>query len=459
MIWVRRIFTIPLIIILIAILCLAVLITQVNGTVANPDFYTNQLEKADVYNFVYDEVLPAALDEIDDETSDFPIDISDIEDDIVSAARGAVSPEWLKSQVEAATRTFIPYFVGDTDYFSYTFILKDRVEAAADAVKDNILNSGAFTSIYNDMIPYLAEEIWEGMDEVPSGKRPSVAEMEDSLRDIVTQAWLRSQLESAIDSALPYLTGDSNHFTISIPLQDVFTDAALLELLGEGNEEYLDEAQDWISGEWTYTDADLLDDLKSQDEETLEDARDWIANGYIATEIDLREAISDSDADLDSFDNIRHWIHTGRTWLWALWLLPILLIIGIGFLGGSSWKGRLAWALVALLIAALAVFITTTLVYANVAEPEIDKLLAEHLDPLEYDGLQRVLTEKGNEMIHNTFDSFIAGMKNQTIYMMIAAGAGLLGVAVWYVVDARRRPAKAKVKAKGKAKDKGPIPF
>ena len=88
MIWFRRITAVPLILTFIVMFVLVLLVTQVSSTVTNPGFYNGQLEQADVYNFTYDELLPAALDEIEEEDSgDIPVDLQAIEDDLVDAAR------------------------------------------------------------------------------------------------------------------------------------------------------------------------------------------------------------------------------------------------------------------------------------------------------------------------------------------------------------------------------------
>jgi hypothetical protein len=444
MIWIRRILTIPLLVILVVILFLAVSVTQANDTLATPTFYSDRLAEADMYNSIYDEILPSALDEASaDESWDLPIYLSDIEDELVSAARDIFPPEWLQTQVESATNAMIPYLVGDTDTFSHTIWFKDRAEAAADVLTDEVIHSDAFTNIYDDLIAYAAEELYESLKAELSqttnqSTNISQQDVDSSLRSTVTESWLASQLEAAVDSLITYMTGDSNHFTVSLPLQDVFTDEDLLELLGEGNEAYLDEARNWISDEWSFTDADLLANLDETEEETLQDVRGWIANGYTFTQTELREAISEDKQGLESFDRMRGLIHTGRTLLWLFWILPFLLIIGIGFLGGRSWKSRPTWALGALLLAAVIVFLATSLIYSNVAEPQIDELMA---DPWQHKGAARIMVEKGNQLLQNSFDSFVNGMKVKTAYIMIASGAILLGIATWYVVDMRRRPA------------------
>jgi len=96
MIWLRWLLAFPLILILVFVLFFVVLITQVNNTVGSPAFYNRQMVQADVYNFVYDDLLPAVIDEVQaNESYDIPIDLTAIEGDIIAVARRAAPPSWL----------------------------------------------------------------------------------------------------------------------------------------------------------------------------------------------------------------------------------------------------------------------------------------------------------------------------------------------------------------------------
>jgi len=240
MIWVRRIFAIPLIIIFVVLFIVVLVLTQVNGTFANPGFYNDQLRRADMYNFAYDKALPAALDEIQtDQSSSTPFDITNIQDEIVSSAKKIVPPQWLQAQVEAATNTMIPYFLGKTDRFTYTVALKDRVTAGAQVIKSDMLQGDTFGKLYDDVISYAADQVLENLDRVPYSLTLSKEQVENFLRSAAPEDWVSSESKAAIDSVTPYATGDSDHFTITIPLRDRIdpTAAAALELLS-GQETY-----------------------------------------------------------------------------------------------------------------------------------------------------------------------------------------------------------------------------
>jgi hypothetical protein len=444
MIWLRWLLAFPLIILLICLLFFVVLVTQVNSTIGNPDFYNQQMVKADVYNFVYDDLLPAALDEVEAEESyDIPIDLEDIEDDIIAVAKKVAPPSWLRERFEGATAAVIPYMVGDSDGFTYTLPLKDLVENAADAAKEDILNGDAFDSIYDDMMVFMAGELHKAMSAELEGTGVEVTRgsVEDSLRDNVPQAWLVDELEGIIDAVEPYITGDTNSFTVAVDLNDLYSDAELLELLGAGNEAYLDDARDMLSDGLLFTEDNLTDSLGAKE---VADIRDLIKNGRIFTEEDLLEQLSEESEGVENLDRARGWIHTGRTLLWLLWLLPVLLLVGIGFLGGRTWKERVGWAFAVLLFSSLIVYIAISLIYSHAVAPNVqDPIQMANLNAMEL-----VLAQKGNEVINNSAADMFDGMKMQAIYMMIAGGVGLLAVGGWYLYDRTQRRPKQRTPSK-----------
>ena len=580
----NTIITIPMIIGFILLLIMLLLFTQVYDTALSAGSYNHQMRKADIYNFVYDELLPLALDEAEeemekDDSSDFTVDISAIKDDIVSAAREMLPPEWLQEKVELATNTIIPYFVGKTDEFTYTLEpsdLQQRIDTAVQVIKDDILRGNIFTSVYDDGMSYLADELLENLDEMPYSITLTKEDIESSLRTVGSKEWIISQAEAAIDSIKPYITGESDEFTITIHLKDrvdaaadavlnlfsreetynylleemvtptieanlgaivnlpfgitlsreeidsaikevlpetwvqaqltelingivayvkeendsievtldladrkayalvaltdsayqklpdpfktpqnyqeveevvesailakipdqwVYTDDDLRQSIGEDNGDFLDEARDWVSEGWTFTEVDLLDEMDDDSEETLEDVRGWIESGYTLTETDLREEISDREEDLDALDTARQWIGTGRTWLWAFWLIPVLALFFIGLSIGNNWRSRLTWAMVVLFLTALAINIAAWQTYTHIGEPQLEEIMP---DPLEYEGVEALMVEKGNEMIKNASNGFVSGIQSKTLYMMISSGVVLLGIIGWNVAEQRK---------------------
>ena len=435
MIWLRRAFTLPLILIFVALIIAAVTVTAVNNTAGNADFYNNLMTKADMYNYVYDSILPAALDEINTEdTADLPVDIDNLHNEIVATAEQAFPPSWLQQQFESVTNTVIPYVVDNTPGFTYTFTVKDRMDDTGQAIKDNILAGSALLRIYDDLLSYIAGYYYENLPALPPDIVITQFEIETVLKDSLTPVWLKAQLGTAIDQVMPYLSGDRNYFEVGIPIQQQVTDETLLELLGPGNEDYLDEVRAWLGDGWTYNQNDLYADLSAESVQDLQDVRGWIGDGYTFDQSDVRDKMSENSQDLQSFDDVRHWISTGRSLIWVLWVVPFLLLIGIGFLGGRGWKTRAAGPLVILFLVSLAMFLGVMLTWGQWGETEMRNAMP---NPSEYQGVEAAMMVKADELAVDAAGSFIGNMQDTYMYMMIASGVGLAGVGVWWAVGSR----------------------
>jgi len=217
--WPRRIIALFLAAAVILMLPFLMFFSQINSTIANPGFYDKQMEKADVYNFVYDKALPAALDEAEDESNN-PVDTDDIQTEIVSTARLIAPPQWLQENFEVVTDEIIPYFTGRTDEFTFTIELKDRIKAAPTIIKDEILYSPAMDSIYLDLTSYAADHVVENSDRLPYSPEFTDDEIETALKSIASKEWTALRIEETLNSVIPYFVLESETFTITIPVAD-----------------------------------------------------------------------------------------------------------------------------------------------------------------------------------------------------------------------------------------------
>ena len=222
MIWLRRAIAIPLAVLFIILALLVLLAFRVNATLGNPDFYAEQLQKADMYQFIYDDVLPSALAEYEmgEDGGDFSIIISPLRPHIVDMVRQTLPPEWLQAQVEHAVNELVPYVWGEKNTFVINVQLKDRVEAGAEAIKNLLHQEDVFPVLYGQLIQLVTGEIASAEDGMPAMLGTSEAEMEAMLRTVLPEDWLLVQLESAIDEMVPYLTKETEHVTLEIDLTE-----------------------------------------------------------------------------------------------------------------------------------------------------------------------------------------------------------------------------------------------
>jgi hypothetical protein len=611
MIWFRRIIAISLALFFIILFIVLLVVHHTNATAGNPDFYTDQLQQADIYNFAYNDILPAALEEmeIEDDTSDFPVDVALLKSRVPGMIEEALPPEWLQAQMEQAFDQILPYAVGDTANFSVTITLQERVEAAVGAVKNTLHDEEFFNDLYEQGIDFAVDKYEEMQEDLPSFLVLSDDEVASKLRTILPPEWILTQVDAALDEILPYFNKDKEHFllkldisertyaledavtdimmkpaaydyfsdnltvsyiqdnmeeVIELPvevdfveseviaaLQEVFTFewyqeqvndivgqvfaylrgeqetidivipladlkpamiAALADLAdqkledifnslpegtGEQTAEFLanptfeslpeyrpagityaevkllagidiesltsDAVNEWLPDDFTFSDADIRetftengeDDVLTQardlvrdgltftdedlrenlgdDFENIEDARDWIATDFTFTEEDLHEYLTEdeggnADEEWQSYQDVRSIIGTARTWLWAAWLIPAMLLVGIGFLGGRNWRSRVIWAASVLAIASLIVYIAFGPVFSAVAQPRIDDAFVEAVGQTE--GVQAMAAEKGVEMGQNAIDSFVGGINIQAIVLLVVSLVAI-AVVIW----------------------------
>ncbi len=617
MIWLRRTIAIPLALVFIILFCVLLVVNRVNATAGNPDFYVERLHEADIYNFMYDDIIPVALDELeaDMDNPHLPVDIALLKERLPGIVEEALPPEWLEAQVAQAFEQVMPYLMGDTDNFTISISLKDRVEAIAAAVKDALHDDEIFNDLYGQGIDFAIQEYAEIQVDLPETLHLSDAEVDAALRAVLPADWIQAQIEAAVDAVVPYLTKEAEHFTVRLDisgrmdaLEDVitgvlmkpgtydyvindmavsyigdmiseidvpgeivisdsdilgvinevlpdgwyearvtdvvgqvfsylrgdrdtieisvyladlkpdmidaftemadqkledyynslptgtleqtadfvlnppqdslpeyrpvgfwwweikllagidieeivaaavndlpdeytFSDADIREALGSsGEDDLLTTARDMVRDGFTFTDADLLEEF-GEDHETIEDVREWAAADYLFTEQDLHELMVKEDGsmaadDWQTVEDVRDIVGTARTWLWPAWLVPALLLAGVGFLGGRHWYSRIIWAASALAVASLIVYIAFGPVFSALARPEIDQAIAEAVGQNE--GVMAVADDKAVAVAQDTVDSFIGGIDTLAIVLLVASLVIIAAAVFWHFQ--RRRP-------------------
>jgi hypothetical protein len=613
MIWFRRIIAVPLALVFVVLFIVLLVVHRTNATVGNPDFYIDRLRQADIYNFTYNDVLPATLEEIEDDTSDFPVDVALLKSHVPGMVEEALPPEWLQAQVEQVINQVLPYILGDTDSFSVDIPLKDRVEAVAGAVKDTLHDEEFFDDLYEQGVQFGVDQYKE-MEDLPSFLQLSDDEVVSLLRSVLPADWIQSQVDANIDAIVPYFTKDIENFTLRIdvsgrmdslesamtdilmktaaydyvldefivpylrdntqdvmelPVGVVFTDTEIIDVVKEvltpdwyrarvtdivgqvfaylkgttetisivisladlepvivktlvhladsklealvnslpvgtpeqvadllasppqgvlppyrtpdmsytdfkellgidiknmtesaveiwlpdqfeitdadihetfaetGEEDVLTKARDLVQDGITYTAVDLREDM-ADDIDTIDDARQYIATDYTFTDADLQKYIVDSDdpnaaEQWQSYQDVRSIIGTARHWLWPAWLIPALLLVGIGFLGGRNWRSRVVWSASVLAIASLIVYVAFGPVFSAVAQPRIDDAFIEAVGKAE--GVQALAADKGVAIAQNAIDSFVGGINIQAIVLLVVS---LVAIAVVVLQPWRR---------------------
>ncbi len=218
MIWLRRTLAIPLILVFIIVFVPLLVVFRVNDTVGNPRFYIDQLRQANIYNFIVNEALPSAINEMnmDGDNPGNKAYISQLKPHLASIAKETVPPEWLQAEVEPGISAVLPYILGDTDGFRVGIPLKERVEAGMGAVKSTLHKEGVFPGLYDQTVSVILDEATPGLAGLPVSR--------DDLKRVVNTTfppqWCLTQIDGAISEVTPYFTGEKEHFAIRVDLSN-----------------------------------------------------------------------------------------------------------------------------------------------------------------------------------------------------------------------------------------------
>ena len=137
MLIIGRMISIPLGVVFFVLLLLTLMFLQVNDTFLDPDFYPEEMRKADVYEFVLVDLLTSAIDErrelerqkVGEGLEETPLITSGLStQDIVLSVNRAVPPVWVQGLVEQSFDQVGRYLTGERDEFEFTLRAGEQVK-------------------------------------------------------------------------------------------------------------------------------------------------------------------------------------------------------------------------------------------------------------------------------------------------------------------------------------------
>lgn len=227
MIWIRRALTIPLGLLLLALLLAGLVVAQVNSTFLNPDYYIGELRKADIYEFLLVDVATTALDEaqtlngeaLPEALGQDPLAALGLStDEVVASLNRAVPPQWLQSTVEDAIHKVGGYVSGERDEFEITIQPADRVKAVVSEAKTLLRESNAYELLFDEFIAPAVASAAER--EMPLGLDVTSDQLVSSARRVISKDWMHAQIETALDELTPYLLDGQNGFELHVELSE-----------------------------------------------------------------------------------------------------------------------------------------------------------------------------------------------------------------------------------------------
>jgi hypothetical protein len=294
------------------------------------------LEGEGAYEYLLQEQIAPVIQESLGSVIELPYGVSFTNAEIVNAVSDVLPVEWVTQRIEDAVDAVGPYITGKTESFVVVVPLADRASLAASVLVD--VADAKFEEIYTSLRVCSIQELGSlslSLDELPACRPPLITYAQ--LKGVVGLDVLE-QLVTAIVEPLP----------ASIAL----TDEMVFSSFGDDSPVAIDDLREILRDGYTFTELDLESLIRTQASspqaaaeniENLGKVRGWLRDGFAFDETQLRDQVG-SDAEFDLFDRVRGYVGLGRGNITYLMVLPGLIALIIGLLGGRRWGPRLAWA-------------------------------------------------------------------------------------------------------------------
>ena len=227
-IWSRRIVAIPLFLLVFALLLVGLIVLQINDTFLDPGFYPSELEKANVYEFVLNDLTLAFLDEARDleiDSSPYELDENPLitagltNREIVDSLNRAIPPEWMQGIVEEVFDEVGRYVAGDRDEFDVDIPTGAQVVAIVDEFKFLTRKADAYNLLFDDLVDPSIEDAVQG--ELPLGLEVPPERLSEAVRAVIPPEWVQEQVEGLLDELTPWAVGEADSFEIRAKLSDL----------------------------------------------------------------------------------------------------------------------------------------------------------------------------------------------------------------------------------------------
>jgi hypothetical protein len=389
------------------------------------------LEGEGAYEFLLEEQIAPVVQASLGAVVELPYGVTFTNAEIVNAISQVLPVEWVTDRVQETVDAVGPYMIGRTESFVIVVPLADRATLASSVLVD--VADAKFAEIYTSLRVCSVEELLSlslSLDALPACRPPLISYAQ--LKGVVGLDVLE-QLVAAIVEPLPD----------SIAL----TDEQVFAQFGDNSPVSIEDLREILRDGYTFTEEDLESLIRAQASDyfvgndnvrLLHRIRGYLRDGFTFDDTQLREIVG-RDSELELFDSGRGYIGLGRDNISFLLIVPGIIALIIGLLGGRRWGSRLAWA-------GLPVLISGAL--AAIAMGPLAAYGFEILDDvIRQKGFSFVFTEKLIDTRIEMELSFLAPMASQSGTVAIV---GVVMVILGMMLAKRRRH-KPRVPKQGRA--------
>ena len=394
------------------------------------------LREVDTYDLVYKGVVePVVKDALGPEI-DLPYSLVVTDDEVMDALSRSALPNLVQQQAESLAHGISPYVSGRSDEFSIDVsLVRNKQEAAAvltelvgakmvEAFSD--LPVCATAAQARDAAGRLRREV------LPPCVPPGVTGRTVLEQDVpAIEGLVQAQILTPVPNIITFSESDLR--------------VALLEEGGPEVLAHFDQLRELPSRSWSYNHEHLRADLAGRGNalRVLDRTRSFLADGYTLSNRTRAKGRLGRRVDA-ALDAVRGLFGIVRRYQWAAYLTAPALLVAVGLLGGTTWRGRVMWASATLLISSTLVLILAWPVYDVVAGKAVAHWRGNMVGSLEgpFEGTYLLIAEWLVGKIRVVANEFMSGIKAYSLVLSTLSLAVLLGTIFWDRITAvaRKKP-------------------
>ena len=374
------------------------------------------LGDGDAYDLAQAAVIEPAVEQHVVATAELPYGITLTREQARAALSEAVSPAWADQQARVLAHEVSAYVTGQADGFAAEIDL-ESVKAAAAAALTDAATANLEASL-RDLPPCTTAA------EIAAARDATRRALPSCIPPGVTASEMASQ-------ARPNIAASIAGFIVEpVPDTVLLTESDLRDAIRQdGGEDALaavDDLRALFTGGWTYTDANLRAELSDDAQAALDDVRAFLGDGYV-----INVSAEDREGFEGALEGARDGTESVRRGRWVAAVLAVALLASVGALGGTSWRGRVAWGAAALLAAAGLIALVSGPVYQAASGAVLDAIRDEVAsDPgARFALTSELLTNKLIDIAELSFDAFAGSIARNSVVLAVL-GAIALGVSL-----------------------------